>query len=168
MQIGQNKVVSITYTLREAGENKEIIQEVTADQPLTFLFGAGQLLPKFEENLAGKAQGESYEFTLLHMDAYGPVEPEAVIDIPLDVFMVDGRLAEDLLTIGGQVRLRDQEGRLLQGTVLKRGSETVKIDFNHPMAGKDLHFSGVITSVREATQEEIAHGHVHGEGGQHH
>ncbi len=168
MQIGQNKVVSITYTLREAGENTEIIQQVESDQPLVFLFGVGQLLPKFEENLAGKAQGDSYEFTLLHMDAYGPVEPEAVVDIPLDVFMVEGKLAEDMLTIGGQVRLRDQDGRLLQGTVLQRGLETVKIDFNHPMAGKDLHFSGIITSVREASEDEIAHGHVHGEGGHHH
>lgn len=168
MQIGQNKVVSITYTLREAGENKEIIQQVEADQPLVFLYGAGQLLPKFEEHLAGKSQGDDYEFTLLHMDAYGPMDAEAVVEVPIDIFMVNGKLAEDMLTVGGTVRLRDDENRLLQGTVLSRGLETVKIDFNHPMAGKDLHFSGIITGVRPASEEEIAHGHVHGEGGHHH
>lgn len=168
MQIEKNKVVSITYKLSEAGNRAEVIQEVDADQPLVFLFGVGQLLPKFEENLVGKQKGDSYEFDLFHMDAYGPLDAEAVVDIPIDVFIVDGKLAEDMLVIGGMVRLRDQEGRLLQGTVLQRGLETVKVDFNHPMAGKDLHFSGTVTDVREATADEIAHGHVHGEGGHHH
>lgn len=168
MQIEKNTVVSITYKLSEANDHSAIIQEVDASQPLVFLFGAGQLLPKFEEHLAGKSKGDNYEFTLVHADAYGPVEAEAVVDIPLDVFMVDGKLAEDMLVIGGQVRLRDQDGRLLQGTVLKRGLETVNVDFNHPMAGKDLHFSGTVTDVREASDEEISHGHVHGPGGHHH
>lgn len=168
MQIEKNKVVSITYKLSEAGNAGEVIQEVDADQPLVFLFGMGQLLPKFEEHLAGKGKGDTYEFTLAHTDAYGAIETEAVVDIPIDVFMVDGKLAEDMLVVGGMVRLRDQEGRLLQGTVLQRGLETVKVDFNHPMAGKDLHFSGTVTDVREATAEEIEHGHVHGEGGHHH
>ena len=168
MQIGTNKVVSITYKLSEADNRAEVIQQVDADQPLVFLFGVGQLLPKFEENLAGKSTGDSYEFALDHTEAYGPIDTEAVVDIPIDVFVVDGKLAEDMLTIGGMVRLRDQEGRLLQGTVLQRGLETVKVDFNHPMAGKNLYFSGTVTDVREATADEIAHGHVHGEGGHHH
>ena len=168
MQIENNKVVSITYKLSEADNKAEVIQEVDASQPLVFLFGMGQLLPKFEEYLAGKTTGDTYEFTLGHMDAYGPIEAEAVVDIPIDVFVVDGKLAEDMLVVGGMVRLRDQEGRLLQGTLLQRGLETVKVDFNHPMAGKDLHFSGTVTDVREATADEIAHGHVHGEGGHHH
>jgi len=168
MQIEKNKVVSITYRLSEAANPAEVIQEVDATQPLVFLFGVGQLLPKFEEYLAGKSTGDSYEFTLAPADAYGHIDTEAVVDIPIDVFMVDGKLAEDMLVIGGMVRLRDQEGRLLQGTVLQRGLETVKVDFNHPMAGKELHFSGTVTDVREASAEEIAHGHVHGEGGHHH
>lgn len=168
MQIGKNTVVSITYKLSEANNKSEIIQEVDASQPLVFLFGVGQLLPKFEEHLAGKAAGEAYEFELAHMDAYGPLETEAVVDVPIDVFIVDGKLAEDMLVVGGQVRLRDQDGRLLQGTVLERGLESVKIDFNHPMAGKDLFFSGTVTEVREATEEELAHGHVHGPGGHQH
>lgn len=168
MQIEKNKVVSITYKLSEADNRAEIIQEVDASQPLVFLFGMGQLLPKFEEHLAGKSKGDDYEFTLVHTDAYGATDSEAIVDIPIDVFIVDGKLAEDMLVVGGMVRLRDQEGRLLQGTVLQRGIETVKVDFNHPMAGKDLHFSGTVIDVREATEEEIAHGHVHGEGGHHH
>lgn len=168
MQIGQSKVVSITYKLSEANNKSEVIQEVKENEPLVFLFGVGQLLPKFEEHLTGKQKGDSYEFELAHADAYGPLDAEAVVDVPLDVFIVDGNLAEDMLVIGGMVRLRDQDGRLLQGTVLERGLETVKIDFNHPMAGKDLYFSGVVTDVREATTEEISHGHVHGPGGHHH
>ena len=116
MQIEKNKVVSITYKLSEAGNAGEVIQEVDANQPLVFLFGMGQLLPKFEEHLAGKSKGDAYEFTLAHTDAYGAIETEAVVDIPIDVFLVDGKLAEDMLVVGGMVRLRDQEGRLLQGT----------------------------------------------------
>jgi len=168
MLVEKNKVVSITYTLREAGENTEVIQEVDASRPLAFLYGAGQLLPKFEEHLSGKALGDTYEFVLAHMDAYGPIDAEAVADVPIDVFMVDGKLAEDMLAIGGQVRLRDQEGRLLQGIVLSRSLEAVKIDFNHPMAGKDLHFSGTVVALRDASEDELAHGHVHGEGGHQH
>lgn len=168
MQIEKNKVVSITYKLSETDRPVEIIQEVDAGQPLVFLFGVGQLLPKFEEHLAGKTKGDSYEFDLSPEEGYGPFDSEAIVDIPIDVFIVDGKLAEDMLTVGGMVRLRDQEGRLLQGTVLQRGLETVKVDFNHPMAGKNLHFSGNVIEVREATADEIAHGHVHGEGGHHH
>lgn len=168
MQIEKNKVVSITYKLSEADKREEVIQEVNAGEPLVFLFGVGQLLPKFEEHLAGKNKGDDYAFELVHTDAYGPQDSEAIVDIPIDVFIVDGKLAEDMLVVGGMVRLRDQEGRLLQGTVLQRGLETVKVDFNHPMAGKDLYFSGTVIDVREATADEIAHGHVHGEGGHHH
>jgi FKBP-type peptidyl-prolyl cis-trans isomerase SlyD len=168
MQIKQNSVVSITYTLRLNNESGLEVQTVDASNPLVFMFGVGNLLPAFEKNLEGKKTGDSYAFGLKCEEAYGPIIPDAIVDVPIDVFIIDGKLAEDMITPGNTVNLRDQDGYPLQGKVLERGLNSVKIDFNHPMAGQDLHFTGVVTDVREASADEIAHGHVHGPGGHHH
>jgi FKBP-type peptidyl-prolyl cis-trans isomerase SlyD len=174
MQITQNSVVSITYALRLNNAEGELVQEVGTDNPLVFLFGAGNLLPAFEDNLDGKQTGDAYAFTLQAEEAYGPVMQEAIVDIPQDVFVIDGKLAEDLITPGNMVNMRDQDGNPLQGKVISRGfsleqgTPTVKVDFNHPMAGQVLHFTGTVVEVRPATESELAHGHVHGPGGHHH
>jgi len=168
MSISKNKVVSITYTLRLDHADGELVQQVDNSNPLVFLFGYGQLLPKFEENLQGKNVGDTYEMTLAPQDGYGIREEQAVVDIPLDVFIVDGVLQEDMITVGNTVHLRNQDGMPLSGVVLKRSLEFVTVDFNHPLADKTLHFTGEVLNVREATADEISHGHVHGEGGHHH
>jgi FKBP-type peptidyl-prolyl cis-trans isomerase SlyD len=167
MNIAKNHVVAISYTLKEKGSDA-IIENVDAQDPFVFLFGAGNLLEKFEENLGGKVQGDHFDFILLAPDAYGVLEAEAIVDVPIEVFMSNGKLMEDIVIPGKQVRLVDQQGNPLTGIVLERGLEKIKIDFNHPMAGKDLHFVGQVVEVRPATDEEIAHGHVHGPGGHHH
>lgn len=168
MSISKNMVVSITYALRLDNAGGELVQQVDNTNPLVFLFGYGQLLPKFEENLLGKSSGDNYEMTLSPEDGYGVREEQAVVDIPLDVFMVDGKLAEDMITVGNTVHLRNQDGMPLSGIVLKRSLEFVTVDFNHPLADKTLHFTGTVLDIREATADEIAHGHVHGEGGHQH
>lgn len=167
MNIAENHVVAISYTLKEKGSDA-IIENVDAQDPFIFLFGAGNLLEKFEENLSGKAQGDPFDFILLAPEAYGVLEADAIVDVPIEVFMNEGKLMEDIVIPGKQVRLVDQQGNPLTGIVLERGLEKIKIDFNHPMAGKDLHFVGTVVEVRKATDEEIAHGHVHGPGGHHH
>lgn len=167
MNIDQNHVVAISYTLREK-DSPAVIENVDEKDPFVFLFGAGNLLEKFEANLNGKGIGDSFDFILLAADAYGNLEADAIVDVPIEVFMQDGKLMEDLVIPGRQVRLVDQQGNPLTGMVLERGLEKIKIDFNHPMAGKDLHFTGKVLQVRKATQEEIDHGHVHGPGGHHH
>lgn len=167
MIIDQNHVVAISYTLREK-DSPEIIEKVEETDPFVFLFGAGNLLEKFEANLSGKTVGDNFDFVLVATDAYGIMEAEAIVDVPIEVFMQDGKLMEDLVIPGRQVRLVDQQGNPLTGIVLERGLEKIKIDFNHPMAGKDLHFTGKVLQIRPATQEEIDHGHVHGPGGHHH
>ncbi|MBC7451346.1 MAG: FKBP-type peptidyl-prolyl cis-trans isomerase [Cytophagales bacterium] len=165
--ISENKVVRLTYELRENG-NTEIIEKVEVDQPFTFLFGVGGLLPEFEENLNGLKEGDSFDFSIMTDNAYGPIDPSAVVEIPKDAFMVDGKLQEDMLQVGSVLPMRDNEGNFLQGTIMDVKSDVIMMDFNHPLAGKDLHFKGVIVDVREATEEELSHGHVHGEGGHHH
>jgi len=167
MTISKDHVVAISYTLKEKGSDT-IIENVDANDPFIFLFGAGNLLEKFEENLNSKAKGEKFDFILTASDAYGVLDAEAIVDVPIQVFMNEGKLMEDLVIPGKQVRLVDQQGNPLTGIVLERGLEKIKIDFNHPMAGKDLHFSGEVIEIRKATDEEISHGHVHGPGGHHH
>lgn len=167
LAISENKVVRLTYELSENG-NPEIIEKVEVDQPFTFLFGAGGLLPEFEDNLQGLKEGDSFDFAILTDNAYGPLDPNAVVEIPNDAFIVDGKLQDDMLQIGSVLPMRDNEGNFLQGTIIDLKEDVVLMDFNHPLAGKDLHFKGVIVDVREATAEELSHGHVHGEGGHHH
>lgn len=168
MVISKNKVVSLTYELKLDNAEGEVVDMADAAQPLVFLYGAGNMLPKFESNLAELKADDNFEFTLSSDDAYGPVIEEAVVDLPIDIFMVDGKIDPDMLFVGNVIPMQDNEGRPLDGTVVSISDDKVKMDFNHPMAGKTLHFTGKILELREATAEEISHGHVHGPHGHHH
>ena len=168
LTISENKVVRLTYELSEDSKKDEVIEKVDADQPATFLFGVGGLLPEFEENLFGLKQGDSFKFSIASDNAYGPLDPNALVDIPKEAFSIDGKMQEDMLQVGSILPMRDNEDNFLQGRVVELRDDVVIMDFNHPLAGKDLYFKGTIIDVREATAEEISHGHVHGEGGHHH
>jgi FKBP-type peptidyl-prolyl cis-trans isomerase SlyD len=161
----KDRVVSIVYELREGSSEGEVVEALTPDNPLTFLFGTGGLLPKFEENLNGLSSGDRFEFLLRSEDAYGPVVESAIVHVPQSVFEINGTIDENLMRIGNTVPMMDAEGRRLNGKILAIEGEAVKMDFNHPMAGNDLFFKGRITEIRKATEEEMAHGHVHGHGG---
>ena len=161
----KNNVVSIVYELRTGSKEGEVVESLTPANPLTFLFGTGGLLPKFEENLNGLKSGDSFEFLLHSEDAYGPVVENAIVDVPQSVFEVDGKIDENLMKIGTMVPMMDAEGRRLNGKVIAHVGDAVKMDFNHPMAGNDLFFKGEVTDVRSATDEELSHGHVHQAGG---
>ena len=161
----KNNVVSIVYELRSGSKEGDVVEALTPDNPLTFLFGTGGLLPKFEENLSGLTSGDPFEFLLNSEDAYGPVVESAIVHVPQSVFEVDGTLNEELMQVGNMVPMMDSEGRRLNGKVVAIEGDAVKMDFNHPMAGNDLYFKGQVTEVRNATEEELSHGHVHGNGG---
>jgi len=168
MSILKNKVVSLTYELREDNVSGDIIEVVNADQPFVFLFGAGGLLPEFESNLEGKIVGSRFEFQILSANAYGEFDDTAMEYVPKETFMIDGQVAEDLLQTDKVINLRDQNGQLVRARVAEVGEAEVLLDFNHPLAGVNLFFSGEILDVREASKEELEHGHVHGVGGHHH
>ncbi len=163
MTIAENKVVSIIYKLRKDNENGEVVEELTKEKPLTFLFGRGNLLPSFEDNLAGLNEGDPFNFTLSSDEAYGPVQENAIVDVPIDVFRIEGEIDRNLLQEGNTIPMLDREGNRLNGVVKEIGDEAVKMDFNHPMAGQDLYFSGEVTCIREAKQDELEHGHIHSE-----
>lgn len=168
MKTGKDTVVTLTYTLRENNDKGEIVESVNADNPAVFLIGAGNLLEKFEGNLQGLEKGDAFSFALTSEEGYGEVMEEAVVDVPLRAFEVEGEVDQEMVQLGNYLPMRDQEGNLMHGKIIEVGPEFVTMDFNHPMAGKNLHFSGEIVDVRDASQEEIDHGHVHGAGGHHH
>ena len=158
-----NKVISVSYELKTSRSNGEIIEKVTADAPLVFISGTGNLLEAFENNLSDLITGDSFSFSIPCDQAYGEQSDKAIVDLPIDAFYVNGELDKELVQIGNVIPMRDQSGRRLNGTVKEISTETVKMDFNHPLAGDDLHFSGKVEDIRDATPEEIAHGHIHNE-----
>lgn len=162
MSISKNKVVTLHYTLREGASDGQMIEETFGSTPLSFIFGAGQMIPGFEANLENKEEGNDYAFLLSPAEAYGETEPNAIVDIPKANFTApDGTFDEEATKVGNPVRMKNQEGNTFQGTITEDKGDILVVDFNHPMAGKSLHFSGKIVTVREATQEELDHGHVH-------
>ena len=168
MQIKKNTVVSLSYILKQDNADGGVIEIAKETDPLVFIYGAGMMIPKFEENLGELTPGDGFEFTLLSGEAYGEYESDAIIDLDKQIFSMDGVIDEEMLTIGNLIPMRDNNGNMLQGKVMGVTDDSVKMDFNHPMAGKNLHFTGKILDVREATADEMSHGHVHGDGGVHH
>ncbi len=168
MTISDKRVVTLTYTLRKDEHIGEVIEIVKQDHPFVFLFGGGGLLPEFESNLIGKRPGDKFEFTIHAINAYGVTDDDAIEYVPKEIFMIDGKLAEDMLQLDQNINLRDQEGNLVKARVMEVNDVEVLLDFNHPLAGQNLFFKGEILDVRDALPEELSHGHVHGEGGHHH
>ncbi|MCB0632174.1 MAG: FKBP-type peptidyl-prolyl cis-trans isomerase [Saprospiraceae bacterium] len=168
MKIGKHTVVTLHYKLQEGSAEGELIEETTGGDPLVYLQGIGQMIPEFERQLTGKGPGDTFAFGIESAEAYGDYEEEAKVKIPIETFIIDGELATDLLQVGRTIPMRDDEGSMIYGTVLEVGDKEVFMDFNHPMAGVDLFFTGQIEEVRAATPTEIDHGHVHGPGGHHH
>lgn len=168
MKIGKHSVVTLHYKLQEGSASGDLIEETTGGDPLVFLQGVGQMIPEFERQLEGKSSGDSFAFGIKSSEAYGEYSDEARIKIPIETFMVDGKLATELLQEGKTIPMRDDQGNMIYGTVLEIGEKEVGMDFNHPMAGIDLYFTGKIEDIRPATDTEIEHKHVHGPGGHNH
>ena len=151
MKIGENTFVALDYKLEVDGQIADASQP---GQPLKFAYGMGMLLPKFEEAVAGLEPGDEFAFTLTAAEGYGEVIKEAVVELPKNVFEVNGAVEPGLLEVGNMIPMADQQGNRLMGRVVAV-AEAVTMDFNHPMAGKTLDFSGKIVEVREITPEDL-------------
>lgn len=170
MKIEQNSVVSVTYNLKAGmpGTPAEQIESVDNSNPLVFIFGSGMMIPGFESNLNGLSNGDTFSFSIQPDEAYGAPDATALIKLPIDIFKVEGVIDLEVLKTGNILPMSDNEGNMLRGKVLGFDDKEVTMDFNHPLAGMELHFTGSVVGVRPATIDELAHGHVHGEGGVHH
>ena len=155
MQIENNKMVSLTYELRENDSEGRVIETLDETRPLKFIYGTGRLLPIFESNISSLKTGDPFKFKLDSELAYGDKREDMIIDVPKHVFETDGVLNEDICKVGNEVPMTDSEGNPLSGVINEVSDTFVKMDFNHPMAGLDLYFTGKIVEVRDATDKEL-------------
>lgn len=155
------KVITLVYELRKDHATGEIIETVDPTKPAEFLFGTGHLIRGFEHQVKDLQKDDTFEFTINPEEAYGAIDQGALVELPKDIFMIEGRLAEELLVMGNMINMQDQNGNPLRGKVTGITENSVSMDFNHPLAGVTLHFSGRVLASRPATAEEVSHGHVH-------
>ncbi len=160
MQITSGSVVSIDYKLTD--DNKQTIDSSEGKAPLTYLHGQGQLIPGLEKALEGKTVGENIVVTVLPAEGYGERDEAKIGTIPRKNIQGVGDLKEGMQLSSGE------EGGHQSVTVTKIDGDNVTIDANHPLAGQNLNFDVTVKDIREATKEELDHGHVHGPGGHHH
>jgi FKBP-type peptidyl-prolyl cis-trans isomerase SlyD len=160
MQIAQNSVAAFHYTLTD--DEGQVIDSSEGRDPLTYLHGSGQIVPGLEKQMEGRAVGDTFQADVAPEEGYGVHHAELMQEVPREAFQG----VEDVQP-GMQFQGRGPQGEI-NVTVTKVEDGKVFIDGNHPLAGKTLHFAIEVTDVRDASEEELAHGHVHGAGGHHH
>jgi FKBP-type peptidyl-prolyl cis-trans isomerase SlyD len=161
MQIAHNSVVSLHYTLKDDQGN--ILDSSINASPLVYLHGASNIIPGLENALLGKQSGDTLDVRVAPEEGYGIKIDDLIQDVPREMFQ-----GTDTIEPGMTFQAQDQSGYIQQVTVTAVTDATVTVDSNHPLAGQHLNFNVSIIEVRAATEEEMAHGHVHGEGGHHH
>ncbi len=166
MIIADDKVVSFHYRLKD--QNDQLLEQSDSDHPALYLHGHAGMLPGLVTAMTGRQAGDSYTVTLSPQEGYGPRQEGASSRVALKHVRLPGqRPVKGRLQPGTIVEISDNEG-VHQATVIKMGLKSVDVDSNHPLAGKTLIFEIDIVEVRDATAEEIAHGHAHGAGGHQH
>lgn len=157
--VRNGKVVTMHYTLK--GDDGEVIDSTAGEEPMAYLHGASNIVPGLERQMQGKNVGDAFEAVVAPEDGYGLREGDP-ITLPRNSFPDDVELEE-----GTPVMLESDDGDELPAWITEITDEHVVLDPNHPLAGVTLHFSIQIEGIRDATDEERAHGHVHGPGGHH-
>ena len=160
MQIEKHAVVTLAYTLKDA--NDRIIDQ-SDDGSFCYLHGASNIIPGLENALTGKAAGDELSVSVPPEEGYGVHDAEKTQAVPREMFPV-----EEEIVPGMQFHAQGPDGHQLVVTVVKVEDNHVTVDGNHPLAGVQLNFDVKVLEVREATGEEITHGHAHGPGGHHH
>jgi len=167
MQIDNHTVVAITYHLKLQVEDGdfEVVEVVDEQDPMYFIWGMSGLPEEFENNLLGLSAGDTFDFRIAPEKGYGEIDPGAIVDLPRSLFEEEGVNTDELLVLGNSIPMTNEEGDRLQGIVVDIKEGLVTLNFNHPLAGREMDFSGKIVLVRKATATELEHGHVHGDGG---
>ncbi|MBI2429023.1 MAG: peptidylprolyl isomerase [Ignavibacteriales bacterium] len=160
MKIENEKVVSINYTLRN--DQGEILDTSDGHEPLAYIHGMGNIVPGLESQLNGKSVGDSLKISVAPVDGYGEYDLAQVVQVSRSQFE-----GVPELKVGMQFTASSPEGNQVV-TITNINNDTVTVDGNHPLAGKTLHFDITVVDVRNASADELSHGHVHGAGGHHH
>ncbi len=157
MENNTHKYVTVAYELYadNAEGVHELIEKAPVAHPFQFISGMGVALDSFEEKIVGLAPGDDFDFTLSVEEAYGPYVEEHVLELDKQMFCIDGRFDKNVIYPGNVIPLVNADGNRFQGLVLEVKEDKVVVDLNHPLAGKALHFKGMVVVSREATDEEL-------------
>jgi len=151
--VADDVVVSIDYILTVEGQ---VVDTTEGDEPLSFLQGHQNIIPGLERELAGMKIGDSKQVVVSPTEAYGDVDLDNIIDVPRSEFP-----DEIPLEPGTELEVKNSDGEVLSATINEVNKDSVKLDFNHPLAGKELTFDVTVVDLRQASDEELAHGHAH-------
>jgi FKBP-type peptidyl-prolyl cis-trans isomerase SlyD len=158
LKVRDGQVVSMEYTLKVDGR---VAATSEGQEPMEYVHGAGNILPGLERELTGMGIGERKEVVVAAADGYGEVDERAFMDVPRDQLPKEARME-----YGTVLQLKDRTGQWVNARITNVKDRTVRLDFNHPMAGKKLHFAVKVVAMRDATDEEKDHGYVHRPGQQ--
>lgn len=156
--IENQKVVKVIYDLYVDGQEEgteELMERATEEHPLVYCHGEHMMLPMFEANLAGKEEGEEFDFRIPYTEAYGEYDDEGVITLAKEMFELDGKFDESRVFVGNVVPMTTSDGEVVNAQIAEITEKEVTIDLNHPLAGENLHFKGKILEVRDATEAEL-------------
>ncbi|HNT55174.1 MAG TPA: peptidylprolyl isomerase [Anaerolineaceae bacterium] len=152
-EVADDVVVMMKYTLTVDGEE---IDSADENDPIAFLQGSGEIIPGLEKALYGMKVGQSKKVTVAPAEGYGPHDPESMLSVPRSEF------PDDIpLEVGLELDVRDEDDEVMSATIVAVTEDAIQLDFNHPLAGKTLHFDITVVDLRVATEEELEHGHVH-------
>ena len=157
METVENKYITLAYKLYtiENGEN-EFTEEAPAEHPFQFISGLGLTLEAFENQVKDLQKGDKFDFTIKAEEAYGEYDDDHVIDLPKNIFEIEGKFDNERVVEGAVIPLMTSEGQRINGSVVEVKDDVVVMDMNHPLAGCDLNFVGEITENRPATNDELA------------
>ncbi len=156
MESNLNKYIAVAYKLYTVDNgNSKLVEEAPEERPFQFISGYGIALDAFEKKIAGLAEGDEFDFTLEKENAYGNYEQEHVLNLDREIFCINGHFDRDNIYKGAVIPLQNEDGNRFYGKVLEVGDKTVRVDLNHPLAGKTLNFKGKVMESRDATTDEI-------------
>lgn len=156
MENKSNKYIAVAYKLYTVDNGKsELVEEATDREPFQFISGFGLTLDKFEQNIEPLESGAGFDFTLKKDEAYGDYEDEHVLDLDKGIFSINGHFDHENIYKDAVIPLQNEDGNRFYGKVLAVGTDKVKVDLNHPLAGKTLNFKGHVVESREASKDEI-------------
>lgn len=154
----QNNYVAVAYKLYvkdEEDEQEALVEQCDTVHPFQFISNLQCVLPAFEKQVAGLQRGEKFDFVIPCAEAYGEFQDELMFDVPRKTFEIDGRFDKEHIYEGNIIPLQGEDGERFNATVIEVKNDAVTIDLNHPRAGQDLHFVGMVVENREATSDEL-------------
>jgi FKBP-type peptidyl-prolyl cis-trans isomerase SlyD len=147
MKAERGSKISVDYKLYIDDPSGELVEETDTENPYSFILGSGEQFEAFDKHIIGLQKGDSFSFAVQKEEAFGEISEEAVVDIPKKVFAHEGKIDESIFELYNVLPMKDEEGNEYSGAVIAIAEDTVTLDFNHPLAGENIWFDGVVLDV---------------------